>query len=112
MRIDEARSDDQIRRIQHAARAIAAHADFGDPSVDDSDVAMAARRAGAVNDNAVANKQVVSHNRKPRAMIRSLPLSGGDGAQRPRQGPDFLVAQALACVLPRRPPAKAGATEL
>jgi hypothetical protein len=44
-------------------------------------------------------------------MIWSLPWQGRWGP-RPGEGPDFLVAQALACaMLRRRPPAKAGATD-
>jgi hypothetical protein len=61
MRIDKAGRDDQARGVDFARCGAIHFAARRDSPLRDSDVAETGRRAGSVNDRAVADYQVVSH---------------------------------------------------
>ncbi len=63
VRVDKTGRDDAIGRIDDLRRAVADPADFGDFSVFNGDIGLAARRSGAIDHGAVLDQQVVGHRR-------------------------------------------------
>ncbi len=67
MRIDEARGDDEVGRVDLTARGVGHAADFGDASVGDRDVSAITRCAGPVDYGGILYEQIVQHGRPPAA---------------------------------------------
>ena len=65
VRIDEAGSDDETRRIDNALCATIDLADFDNSAGIDSNIGAISRRTGAVDNSTVADEQVMGHWYRP-----------------------------------------------
>src|SRR5262249_42630526 len=75
MVVDKARRDDAARSVDRARRRTGQFADLDDLAVLDRDIAAIGRAAGAVDDAAVLDQQVIGHRLIPSSSSRRKPGS-------------------------------------